>query len=140
MKKLVVSVKCPYCKKSLMEDEKMIDGYPSVKVFIQHHSKRGTLYLSSIYGSYNIISEFVIPMDELVLFSCPHCDSSLLIKNLCDKCSAPMTIFELLNGGQVQICSRRGCKKHLIEYSNLSQEISALYDVHEVFADPSREK
>ncbi|UCC39052.1 MAG: hypothetical protein JSV96_14765 [Candidatus Aminicenantes bacterium] len=67
MKKLVVSVKCPYCKKSLMEDEKMIDGYPSVKVNIQHQDKRGALYLSSIYGSYNIISEFIIPMEELVL-------------------------------------------------------------------------
>ena len=140
MNKLVVNVKCPYCKKSLMEDQKMIDGYPSVKVVIQHHSKRGPLYLSSIYGSYNISSEIYVPMDELVLFFCPHCDSSLLIKNLCDKCNAPMTIFELLNGGQVQICSRRGCKKHLIEYSNLSQEISDLYNTYEVFADPSREK
>jgi len=140
MNKLVVNVKCPYCKKSLMEEEKIIDGYPSVKVVIQHHNKRGTLYLSSIYGSYNIISEFFIPMEELVLFFCPHCDSSLLIKNLCDKCSAPMTIFELLNGGQVQVCSRRGCKKHLIEYSNLAQEISDLYNIYEVFADPSRKK
>ena len=140
MNKLVVNVKCPYCKKSFMEENKMIDGYPSVKVVIQHHNKRGTLHLSSIYGSYTIISEFFIPMEELVLFFCPHCDSSLLIKNLCDKCNAPMTIFELLNGGQVQICSRRGCKKHLIEYSNLAQEISELYNTYEVFADPSREK
>jgi methionyl-tRNA synthetase len=140
MNKLVVNVKCPYCKRSLMEESQMIDGYPSVKVVIQHHNKRGTLYLSSIYGSYTIISEFFIPMEELVLFFCPHCDSSLLIKNLCDQCSAPMTIFELLNGGQVQICSRRGCKKHLIEYSNLSQEISELYNTYEVFADPSRDK
>jgi len=140
MNKLAVNVKCPYCKKSLMEESQVIDGYPSVKVVIQHHNKRGTLYLSSIYGSYNIISEFFIPMEELVLFFCPHCDSSLLIKNLCDKCSAPMTIFELLNGGQVQVCSRRGCKKHLIEYSNLAQEISDLYNIYEVFADPSRKK
>ena len=140
MDKLVVNVKCPYCKKSFMEESKMIDGYPGVKVVIQHHNKRGTLYLSSIYGSYNVSSEINVPMDELVLFFCPHCDSSLLIKNLCDKCNAPMTIFELLNGGQVQVCSRRGCKKHLIEYSDLSQEISALYSTYEVFADPSREK
>lgn len=140
MNKLVVNIKCPYCKKSFMEENKMIDGYPSVKVVIQHHNKRGTLHLSSVYGSYTIISEFFIPMEELVLFFCPHCDSSLLIKNLCDKCNAPMTIFELLNGGQVQICSRRGCKKHLIEYSNLAQEISELYNTYEVFADPSREK
>jgi hypothetical protein len=51
-----------------------------------------------------------------------------------------MTFFELVQGGKVQICSRRGCKKHLIEFSDLSQEISTLYNTYEVFADPSRKK
>ena len=140
MNELQVNIRCPYCKQSLMDDGQIIDGYPSVKVVIQNSNKRGMLYLSSIYGSYNIISEFNIPMDEIVLFFCPHCQSSLLIKDLCDKCSAPMTLFELLQGGKVQICSRRGCKKHLIEFSDASQEISTLYNTYEVFADPSRKK
>jgi len=140
MNELQVNVRCPYCKQSLMDDGQIIDGYPSVKVVIQNSNKRGMLYLSSIYGSYNIISEFNIPKDEIVLFFCPDCHSSLLIKDLCDKCSAPMTFFELLQGGKVQICSRRGCKKHLIEFSDLSQEISTFYNTYEVFADPSRKK
>jgi len=140
MNELQVNVRCPYCKQSLMDDGQIIDGYPSVKVAIQNSNKRGMLYLSSIYGSYNFISEVYVPMDEFVLFFCPHCQSSLLLKDLCDKCSAPMTFFELSQGGKVQICSRRGCKKHLIEFSDLSQEISALYNTYEVFADPSRKK
>jgi hypothetical protein len=123
-----------------MDEDKTIDGYPSVKVVIQNSNKRGMLYLSSIYGSYNIISEFNIPVDEIILFFCPHCQSSLLIKDLCDECSSPMTFFELLRGGKVQICSRRGCNKNLIEFSNLAQEISTLYSTYEVFADPSRKK
>jgi methionyl-tRNA synthetase len=138
MNELQVNIRCPYCKQSLMDEGKTIDGYPSAKVFIQNSNKRGLLYLSSIYGSYNIISEVYVAMDEIVLFFCPHCQSSLLLKNLCDKCGAPMTFFELLQGGKVQICSRRGCKKHLIAFSNLSQEISTLYNTYEVFADPSR--
>ncbi len=140
MNELQVNIRCPYCKQSLMDEDKTIDGYPSVKVVIQNSNKRGMLYLSSIYGSYNIISEFNIPMDEIILFFCPDCQSSLLIKDLCDECSAPMTFFELLQGGKVQICSRRGCKKHLIEFSNLAQEISTLYNAYEVFADPSCKK
>ena len=140
MNELQVNVKCPYCKQSFMDENKIIDGYTSIKVAIQYRNKRGLLYLSSIYGSYNIISEINIPMDEIVLFFCPHCQSSLLTKNLCDKCHVPMTSFELLQGGKVHICSRRGCKKHLIEFSNLAQEISSLYNVYEVFADPSRKK
>ena len=140
MNELQVNVRCPYCKHSLMDDGQIIDGYSSVKIAIQNSDKRGMLYLSSIYGSYNFISEVYVPMDEIVLFFCPHCQSSLLLKDLCDKCSAPMTFFELLQGGKVQICSRRGCKKHLIEFSDLSQEISTLYNTYEIFADPSRKK
>jgi len=137
---VLVNVKCPYCKQSFMDDDKTIDGYPSVKVIIQKGNKREFLYLSSIYGSYNIISEIDIPMDEIVLFFCPRCQSSLLTKNLCDKCNAPMISFELRHGGKVQICSRRGCKKHLIEFSNLAQEISAFYNVYSGDTAPQRKK
>ena len=140
MHELKVQVKCPYCRQSLMDDEKTIDGLPSVKVLIQFHDKKGLLYLSSIYGSYNIFSETHIPMDEIVLFFCPHCQSSLLTSALCEKCNVPMAAFELKQGGKVQVCSKRGCKKHMIEFSNLSQEISTFYDEYSVPAPPDRKK
>jgi methionyl-tRNA synthetase len=123
-----------------MDDEKTIDGLPSVRVFTQFHDKKGLLYLSSIYGSYNIFSETHIPMDEIVLFFCPHCQSSLLTNTLCEKCNVPMAAFELKQGGKVQICSKRGCKKHMIEFSNLSQEISTFYDEYSVPAPPDHKK
>ena len=132
MHELKVNVKCPYCRQSLMDKEKTIDGLPSIKVFIQFHDKKGFLYLSSIYGSYSISSETHIPTDEIVLFFCPHCHSSLLTNNLCENCHVPMTEFELKQGGRVQICSKRGCKKHAIEFSNLSQEISTFYSEYSV--------
>lgn len=128
MHELQVNVKCPYCKKSLMDAAQIIDGYPSIKVVIQHRNRHGLLYLSSIYGSYAIHSEIFVPLDEIVLFFCPHCQSSLLTRKTCEACQVPMTSFELINGGNVQICSRQGCKKHHIEFSSLSQEISAFYD------------
>jgi hypothetical protein len=43
-----------------------------------------------------------------------------------------MATFELKQGGRVQICSKRGCKKHMIEFSNLSQEISTFYSEYSV--------
>ncbi len=140
MEKLVVSVKCPYCRRSFMDEEMQIDGFPSVKVRIQYGNKNGALYLSSIYGSYNVISEVQIPTQEIVLFFCPECQASLLLKDFCEECKAPLAFFELKNGGKVQICSRRGCKYHSIDYSNMLQKISTLYSVHEVFADPTRRK
>lgn len=136
MNSLQVNVKCPYCKRSFMAEDKMIDGYPSIKVTIQLGDKRGLLYLSSIYGSYSALSEISVPLEEIVLFFCPHCYSSLLTKYLCDKCQAPMTSFKLLHGGEAKICSRRGCKKHQIEFSSLDQEISEFYKVYSVFSAP----
>ena len=123
-----------------MDEEKIIDDLPSIKVFIQFHDKKGFLYLSSIYGSYTISSEIHIPLNEIVLFFCPHCRSSLLTNNLCEKCHVPMAAFELQQGGKVQICSKRGCKKHMIEFSNLSQEISTFYDEYSASTEPSIKK
>lgn len=140
MHELKVQVKCPFCRQSLMDEDKMIDDLPSIKVFIQFHDKKGFLYLSSIYGSYTISSEVHIPLDQIVLFFCPHCRSSLLTSNLCEKCQVPMAAFELRQGGQVQICSKRGCKKHTIEFSNLSQEISTFYNEYSAPTEPSVKK
>ena len=140
MKKLIVNVKCPYCRKSLMDNEKQIEGYPSVKTKIQHRDKNGLLYLSSIFGSYEIISDIYVPKEEMVLFFCPECNASLLLKDLCEECKAPLAYLELIDGGTVRICSRRGCKYHFMDYSNFAQKLSAFYDTYKTLADPSRKE
>lgn len=140
MEKLVVNVKCPYCRKSLMDAEKQIDGHPSVKAKIQYHDKTGVLHLSSIFGSYNLKSEVYVPEEEIALFFCPECHASLVLKDLCEECKAPLAFFELKNGGKVQICSRRGCKYHFLDYTNFAQKVSAFYDTYKTVADPSRKK
>lgn len=140
MKKIVVNVKCPYCRKSLMDEGKKIDGYSSIRTKIQYRDKSGVLHLSSIFGSYNIESDIYIPKDEMVLFSCPECNASLLLKDLCEECKAPLAYLELKNGGKVQICSRRGCKYHFMDYTNFAQKLSVFYDTYKTQADPSRKE
>lgn len=132
-----VNVKCPYCKESLMDNEHMIDGKPSIKVSIQSGKKLGDLYLSSLYGSYEIISEIDFTEGEIYIFSCPHCNSVLTSKNLCEKCNAPIVAFEFIRGSRILICSRRGCKKHSIEFEDLEKEISAFYNVYSLFFAPT---
>jgi len=119
-----------------MDSEHLIDGYPSARVIIQIGNKRGYLYLSSLYGSYNIATDIHIPKDAIVVFFCPYCNSVLISKNLCDKCGAPMVAFEFVGGSKIQICSRKGCKKHFIEFEDLEKEISAFYNVYSVFFNP----
>jgi methionyl-tRNA synthetase len=135
-----VSVKCPYCKKSLMDEEHRVDDLPSVAAVIQHGNKRGNLYLSSLYGSYNLQSDMELQMEEIYVFFCPHCNSVLLTKAFCDTCNAPMVAFEFVGGTRLRICSRRGCKKHFIEFENLEKQISAFYSAYPVFVRPARRK
>lgn len=134
MMKVPLNVQCPSCKHSLMDSDKMIDGYSSVRVVIQYGDKRGTLFLSSVYDSHNNVSEIDVPLDEKVLFFCPLCNSDLLTTTRCDKCNAPMASFELSQGGKLKICSRRGCKQHFIKFADLAKEISVLYDVYDVYS------
>lgn len=128
-----INVKCPHCEQSLMNEEYKIDNYPSVKVMIEFKGRRGWLCLSSLYGSYNIDSEFAIPDEEIVQFFCPNCHSNLAGTRKCEKCDAPMIAMDFVNGGIVQICSRKGCKKHLIEFEDLETEIRAFYDTYSTF-------
>ncbi|HEX7401796.1 MAG TPA: class I tRNA ligase family protein [candidate division Zixibacteria bacterium] len=128
-----VNVKCPHCGKSLMEEAHKIDGYPSVKVFIEHEKKKGVLYLSSLYGSYNIETDVFVPEKKLASFICPHCQKELKSKRACEVCQAPMVPFNFVSGGIIQICSRRGCKKHLVEFEKLEGELSAFYNEYGPF-------
>ncbi len=128
-----LNVKCPHCEKSLMDEQLKIDNYPSIKVKIGYKGKTGQLNLSALYGSYNINSELDVPEGELARFFCPYCDFELKSTRTCEVCNAPMVAFKSEHGGLLQICSRHGCKKHLVEFENLETEIGVFYDEYSTF-------
>jgi methionyl-tRNA synthetase len=128
-----VNVKCPLCGKSLMEEGHKIDGHPSVKVLLEYEKRKGSLYLSSLYGSYNIETDVFVPEKMIAQFFCPHCQKELKSTRVCELCQAPMVPFNFVHGGIIQICSRRGCKKHLIEFDKLEGELSAFYNEYGPF-------
>jgi len=115
-----------------MDKSVEIDNHPSVKVMIEFNGKQGTLHLSSRYGSTNVNSEVEIPKGEVVRFICPHCKSDMTSIRVCYECNAPMVTFESILGGYLRICSRSGCKKHLIEFKNLETELRAFYEKYSV--------
>jgi methionyl-tRNA synthetase len=122
-----ISVKCPHCKKSLMDKKHLINKAPSIMVKLTYAGKNAPLYLSSIYGNYDIETDISVPNSKIAGFRCPHCGADLKSTRKCDICSAQMVAFDLKEGGQVQICSRRGCKKHILEFENPNKEIEAFY-------------
>jgi NADH-quinone oxidoreductase subunit E len=105
------------CNHSLMDPRHPIDDHPSIRVTVSFEQNHGWLALSSLYGSYNVDSEYKIPADTVVHMFCPHCHAELIGGAKCGECDAPMVPMIVRGGGMVQICSRRGCKGHIFDLS-----------------------
>ncbi len=112
-----VEVSCPRCNHTLMDADHPVDGQPSIGVTAALGGQHFRLRLSCLYGSYNLQSERDIPADALVDFFCPHCHAHLTGGSNCLECNAPMVPMIVRGGGIVQICSRRGCRGHLLDLS-----------------------
>ena len=110
-----ISVSCPHCNRSFMDETSAIDGYPSIRVNISYNNEEGWLRLSCLYGSYNTVAELDIPDNTVVKFHCPHCGVEMPCTSRCSMCVAPMVPMLVHGGGVVRICSRRGCKNHMLD-------------------------
>ncbi len=110
-----IEVNCPRCNHSLMDADRLVDGYPSIRLTVSFGQQHECLFLSSLYGSYTIESGYEIPADIIVNFFCPHCNTELIGAWNCSMCNAPMVPMIVSGGGIIQICSRRGCKSHMLD-------------------------
>lgn len=115
-----LEVNCPRCNHSLMDPTHLIDGYPSIRMTISFGHEHGWLWLSSLYGSYTIESGNEIPVDSVANFFCPHCHAELIGAWNCTVCEAPMVPMIVRGGGIVQICSRRGCRSHMLDLEGVN--------------------
>ncbi|MFC1733170.1 NAD(P)H-dependent oxidoreductase subunit E [candidate division KSB1 bacterium] len=113
-----IKVRCPYCNHSLLDPNYLIEENPTVRLTISFGRKHGWIRLSSLYGSYSIKSEYEIPINTMVDFFCPHCHTELVGSSTCPTCNAHMVPMTIYGGGLVQICSRRGCKGHMMDLVN----------------------
>lgn len=130
-KQVYVRLKCPHCGHSLMDSSNQIDGHPAIKMDIYQNGKSGTIWMSAIYGSYNYCADIDVREGDVVKFSCKHCANSLVSKDVCSDCEAPMVDFHLVEGGRVMICSRSGCKKHLVEFEDIATALNHFYNQYE---------
>lgn len=115
-----VEINCPRCNHSLMDPHNPIDGHPSIRLTISFGNKHGSIRLSSLYGSYTIESDHDIPIDAIIYNFCPHCHEELSSPLNCTACGAPMVPMAVRGGAMVQICSRRGCKTHMLDLNGVN--------------------
>jgi hypothetical protein len=110
-----VEVSCARCNHSLMDPTHPVDGYPSIRITVSFGREHFPLRLSCLYGSYNTESERELPMETVADFFCPHCHAHLAGSSPCTVCGASMVPMIVRGGGIVQICSRRGCRGHILD-------------------------
>ncbi len=115
-----IEVSCPRCNHNLMDKSRYIDGYPSIRVTVSFNLKHGWLRLSCLYGSFSVEYEYETPLEEVLNFFCPYCHAELRSSSVCADCGAPMVPLLVRAGGMVQICSRRGCKGHMLDLTGVN--------------------
>ena len=129
MEKFVaIKVKCPKCKKSLMDPYHPFHGKPSMSLNIEVNGEKGIQRLCSYYGCYDQEITIKIPDQEVVKYFCPSCNEELISTNHCEECDAPMIPLSMEKGGRIYFCSRRGCKAHYLHFDNVSDGLRKLYN------------
>ena len=123
-----INVNCPRCGKSLMDHDHQIDGKPGIKLLIKTEKGTSNIWLSSMYSSYNFISDIELEKGQIYVFSCPFCNSEITSEEHCDICKASMSFVVLDMGGKINFCSRRGCNKHSMEFEDVSMALKKLYE------------
>jgi hypothetical protein len=108
---------------SLMNEEHLIGGFPSISVLAKFGDKEGLIFLDPVYGSYKNIWDITVPDGEIVELFCPHCGVSLCEQGqICDECLSPIFAVYLPQGGAIEACTRNGCYHHSLKFTD-SDEI-----------------
>jgi predicted RNA-binding Zn-ribbon protein involved in translation (DUF1610 family) len=126
---LVLELSCPQCGALLTEGMKVrLDAH------VRETHAKGAVLLSAVFGEYTCETDMEIPEGAVVEFSCPHCEASLMVPAACKLCRAPMVSLNLVRGGYVEFCSRRGCKAHAFGGTGNIDEMMSL--MNKMFETP----
>jgi len=128
VKQFVLSVKCPHCGTSFMDEGHIVNGQPGIKINIETQKERGVLWLCPIYDCFKNDSSVEINEKEVVNFYCPHCNQPLKSKISCELCDAPMAGLTIKSGGKVSVCTRKGCTNHHVVFQDLNDSLGLFYE------------
>ncbi len=106
---LVMELSCPLCAAVLTEGTRVhLAGH------VRRSQQEGTLAISAVFGDYGVETDLELQEGDVVEFSCPRCEASVMLPLACKLCGAPMASLNLARGGYLEFCSRRGCRAHAL--------------------------
>ncbi|MBN1974877.1 MAG: NAD(P)H-dependent oxidoreductase subunit E [Sedimentisphaerales bacterium] len=117
-----IQVNCPVCNHTLMDNEHEIDGAASIKLAASSSGKKGTIRLSSLYGSSSTDSDGDFPKGNVISIFCPYCREELPSELICPECGANMAMMTAGKYATFHICSRYGCLGHMLDITSQTQD------------------
>ena len=106
---LVLALCCPQCSATLTEGPRVrLDGH------VGRTHQQGDISLSAVFGDYSVETDLALEEGDVVDFSCPRCEASLMLPLTCKICGAAMASLNIAKGGYLEFCTRRGCRAHAL--------------------------
>ncbi len=104
-----MDLRCPQCAAPLTDGTRVpLDGH------VRRTHQEGRVSLSAVFGDYSVESDLALEEGDVVDFSCPACDASVMLPLACKLCGASMASLDIAKGGYLEFCSRRGCRAHAL--------------------------
>lgn len=104
---LLMDLACPQCGAPVTDGDRV-----RLDARVRETGEAGVVVLSAIFGDYSVASDLRVEEGMIVDFACPTCEASLGLPVTCKLCRAPMAALNLVRGGYLEFCSRRGCRAH----------------------------
>ncbi len=105
---LVLELRCPQCGAALTEGTRVrLDGH------VRRTQQHGEILLSAVFGEYGAEADLALEDGDVIDFSCPKCEASVMLPMACKLCGAPMASLDVARGGHLEFCTRRGCRAHV---------------------------
>jgi hypothetical protein len=119
--------KCPKgC--SLINPDKQFAGVAAISARVRLGGAEGMIHFNPRYGVFELESTLPLNKGDIVDLTCPHCDTTLAVKEVCRLCNVPMFGFNLIDGGEVRACPRVGCHNHNLTIMDLDAQFAEFYN------------
>ncbi len=102
---LLLEVRCPNCRAALTQGQQVV-----LSGHVVPTEQDGEIRLSALFGNSDVQTDLTIGDGEVVTYTCPSCEHSLMIDTPCTLCGGPLASFDLPSGETMEVCGRRGCR------------------------------
>jgi len=106
---LVLDLACPQCGARLTEGARLrLYGH------LRRAHQQGEVSFSAVFGDYGVETDLDFREGDVLDLACPRCEASVMLPLACKLCGAAMASLDIVRGGYLEFCSRRGCKAHAL--------------------------